>query len=150
MQGAWIAHSKIKSCQASPWLREYSSICLNPVNVPALNGHNIKTMCYSSGLTLGNQEDFTWQASEKKAPPPAKPNLMHSQNDVDPGQQDPLWLLYSNTHTHGLQKSCGEKGAAWLLAKLKRGPLTRAWTGFYCFLGTLHEGDPHLLCRGSP
>ena len=31
--------------------------------------------------------------------------------DADPGQQDPLLLLYSNTHTHGLQKSCGEKGA---------------------------------------
>ena len=55
--------------------------------------------------------------------------------DADPGQQDPLCLLYSNTHTHGLQKSCGEKGAAWQLSKLKRGPLTPAWTGFYCFSG---------------
>ena len=55
--------------------------------------------------------------------------------DADPGQQDPLWLLYSDTHTHGLQKSCGEKGAAWPLSKSKRGPLTPAWTGFYCFSG---------------
>ena len=54
-------------------------------------------------------------------------------SDVDPGQQDPLWLLYSSTH--GPQKSCGEKGAVWMLFKLKRGPLTPAWTGFYCFSG---------------
>ena len=40
--------------------------------------------------------------------------------DADPGQQDPLWLQYTNTH--GLQKSCGEKGAAWPLSKLERGP----------------------------
>ena len=32
--------------------------------------------------------------------------------DADPGQQDLLlWLQYS--HTHGLQKYCGGKGAAW-------------------------------------
>ena len=42
-----------------------------------------------------------------------------------------MWLQYTNTH--GLQKSCGEKGAAWPLSKLERGPLTPAWTGFYCF-----------------
>ena len=58
--------------------------------------------------------------------------LIHEHNiDVNPRQQDPLWLLYSNTQ--GLQKSCGEKGAVWLLSKLKRGPLTPAWTGYYCF-----------------
>ena len=56
----------------------------------------------------------------------------HMISDADPGQQDPLWLLYSNTHTHRLQKSCGEKGAAWLLSKLERDPFTPAWTGFYC------------------
>ena len=59
----------------------------------------------------------------------------HMISDADPGQQDPLWLLYSNTHTHRLQKSCGEKGAAWPLSKLKRGPLTPTWTGLYCFSG---------------
>ena len=53
--------------------------------------------------------------------------------DADPSQQDLLWLPY--THTHELQKSCGEKGAVWLLSKLKRGPLTSAWKGFYCFSG---------------
>ena len=42
-------------------------------------------------------------------------------HDADPGPQDPvLWLQYTNTH--GLQKSCGEKGAAWPLSKLERGP----------------------------
>ena len=56
-----------------------------------------------------------------------------NQSDANPSQQDPLWLLYSNTH--GLQKSYGEKGAAWLLSKLKRGPLTPAWTCLYCFSG---------------
>ena len=55
-------------------------------------------------------------------------------SDADLGQQDLLlWLPY--THTHGLQKSCGEKGAAWPLSKLKRGPLAPAWTGLYCFSG---------------
>ena len=39
------------------------------------------------------------------------------------------------TNTHGLQKSCGEKGAAWPLSKLERAPLSPAWTGFYCFSG---------------
>ena len=62
--------------------------------------------------------------------------LVHSMTysdggDADPSQRDLLWLQYSNTH--GLQKSCGEKGAAWPLSKLERGPLTPAWTGFYCF-----------------
>ena len=63
-----------------------------------------------------------------------------NKNDVDPGQQDPLWLLYSNTHTHGLQKSCGEKRAMRLLSKLERGPLTPAGQAFIVFLGTLHRG----------
>ena len=46
-------------------------------------------------------------------------------------------------NTHGLQKSCGEKGTAWPLCKCERarGPErdqespTPAWTGFYCFSG---------------
>ena len=55
-------------------------------------------------------------------------------SEADPGQQDLLlWLQYANTH--GLQKSCGEKRAAWPLSKLERGLLTPAWTGFYCFSG---------------
>ena len=41
-------------------------------------------------------------------------------SDADPGPQDLLlWLQYTNTQ--GLQKSCGEKGAAWPLSKLERG-----------------------------
>ena len=54
-------------------------------------------------------------------------------SDADPGQQDLLWLQYENSHR--LQKSCGEKGAAWPLSNLERGPLTSTWTGFYCFSG---------------
>ena len=54
--------------------------------------------------------------------------------NADPGPQDLLlWWQYANTH--GLQKSCGGKGAAWPLSKSERGPLTPAWTGFYCFSG---------------
>ena len=59
---------------------------------------------------------------------------------TDPDPQDLLlWPQYANTQ--GLQKSCGEKGAAWPLSKLERGPLTPTWTGFYCFSGliTLRE-----------
>ena len=48
-----------------------------------------------------------------------------------------LWLQWTNSH--GLQKSCGEKGMAWPLPKWERarGPesLTPAWTGYYCFSG---------------
>ena len=62
--------------------------------------------------------------------------------DADPGQQDPLWLQYSNTH--GLQKSCGGKGTAQPLSQeesaseslghsLQKSTLTLALTGFYCF-----------------
>ena len=43
-----------------------------------------------------------------------------------------LWLRRINSHR--LQKSCGEKGMAWLLSKWDRA-LTPAWTGFYCFSG---------------
>ena len=61
--------------------------------------------------------------------------------DADLGQQDLLLRFqYSNTHTHGLQKSCGGKGAAWPLSELKRGPLTSSWKGFYCFSG-------HIILR---
>ena len=67
--------------------------------------------------------------------------------DTEPGQQDPLWLLYSNTHIHRLQKSCGEKGAAWPLSKLKRGPLTPSWTAFIVFVGTLHGGWSSFTMR---
>ena len=34
---AWLAHPWIKAHQASPWLCEYSSICLNYMSLPALN-----------------------------------------------------------------------------------------------------------------
>ena len=62
--------------------------------------------------------------------------------DSDPSQQDPVWWL-QYTNTHGLQKSCGEKGMAWPLSKWERvRGLERAqeradpaWTGFYCFSG---------------
>ena len=43
-----------------------------------------------------------------------------------------LWLR--GTNSHGLQKSCGEKGMAWPPSEWERGP-TPAWTGFYCFSG---------------
>ena len=67
--------------------------------------------------------------------------------DTDPGPQDPvLWLQYTNTH--GLQKSCEEKGAEWPLSKWERvRGLKRAqesWPppgqAFIVFLGTLHGG----------
>ena len=63
--------------------------------------------------------------------------------DSDPSQQDPVWWL-QYTNTHGLQKSCGEKGMAWPLSKWERAreleraqerELTPAWTGLYCFSG---------------
>ena len=50
--------------------------------------------------------------------------------DVDPGLQDPSW--FQCTHTQGLQKSCGGKGAAWPLPQ-EESTLTLALTGFYCF-----------------
>ena len=40
-------------------------------------------------------------------------------SDADPGQQDPV-LWWQQTNTHGLQKSCGEKGTAWPLSKWER------------------------------
>ena len=60
--------------------------------------------------------------------------------DADLGQQDLLLRFqYSNTHTHGLQKSCGGKGATWPLSKLERDPFTPTWIGFIVFLGPLHQ-----------
>ena len=46
---------------------------------------------------------------------------LHLGTVVNPGPRDPvLWRQYTNTH--GLQKSCGEKGAAWpLLSERVRG-----------------------------
>ena len=49
-----------------------------------------------------------------------------------------LWLQWTNSH--GLQKSCWEKGTAWPPSKWERRQqgqreLTPAWTGFYCFSG---------------
>ena len=72
--------------------------------------------------------------------------------DADLGQQDLLLRFqYSNTHTHGLQKSCGEKGAAWPLSKLKRGPLYPHLDRLLLFFWAHYiEGHPHLLCAGSP
>ena len=40
------------------------------------------------------------------------------------------------TNSHGLQKSCGEKGTAWPLSEWES-TLTLAWTGFYCFSGSI-------------
>ena len=66
--------------------------------------------------------------------------------DTDPGPQDPvLWWQYTNTH--GLQKPCGEKGAAQLLSNSERGPLRPPpRQAFIVFLGTLHQGWSSLLC----
>ena len=64
---------------------------------------------------------------------------MKKKTDADPGPQDLLlWPQYA--HTHRLQKSCGEKGAAWPLSKLERGLLTPHGQAFIVFLGTLHSG----------
>ena len=58
-----------------------------------------------------------------------------------------LWQQWANTH--GLQKSCGEKGTAWPLSKWERGQegqrehkRARPLPGqaFFAFLGTLHRG----------
>ena len=70
--------------------------------------------------------------------------------DADPGPQDLLlWLQYANTH--GLQKSCGEKGAAWPLSKLEKGPLTPHLDRLLLFFWAHYiKGDPHLPCTGSP
>ena len=39
-------------------------------------------------------------------------------SDADLGPQDLLLRFqYSNTHTHGLQTSCGAKGMAWPLSQ---------------------------------
>ena len=62
-------------------------------------------------------------------------------SDTDPGLQDPvLWPQYTNTH--GLQKSCGGKGAVWPLSKLERGPKRESQPppgqAFIVFLGILH------------
>ena len=61
--------------------------------------------------------------------------------DADPSPQDLLlWQQYTNTH--GLRKSCGEKGTARPLSQERRVPqplsleensLTLALNGFYCF-----------------
>ena len=56
-----------------------------------------------------------------------------------------LRFQYSNTHTHGLQKSRGGKGATWPLSKLERDPFTPAWTGFIVFLGPLHQRWPSFI-----
>ena len=71
--------------------------------------------------------------------------------DADLSPQDLSWLQYSNTHTHGLQRSCGGKGTARPLSQeksaseclchsLKRGaywPLP--WQVFIGFPGPLHQ-----------
>ena len=59
-----------------------------------------------------------------------------SNDDADPGQQDPLWLQYSNTHR--LQKSCGGKGAAWPLCQ-EESTRPLPWQAFIAFLGPLHQ-----------
>ena len=66
--------------------------------------------------------------------------------DADPSPQDPvLWLQYTNTH--GLQKSCGEKGMACPLSKwervrgLERAQESQPLSGqaFIVFLGPLYQ-----------
>ena len=67
-------------------------------------------------------------------------------SDADLSPQDLLLRFqYSNTHTHGLQKSRGGKGATWPLSKLERDPFTPAWTGFIVFLGPLHQRWPSFI-----
>ena len=61
-------------------------------------------------------------------------------SEADPGQQDPV-LWWQQTDTHGLQKSCGEKGTARPLSKSEREPLKPLpGQAFIVFLGTLHQG----------
>ena len=61
-------------------------------------------------------------------------------SEADPGQQDPV-LWRQQTDTHGLQKSCGEKGTARPLSKSEREPLKPLpGQAFIVFLGTLHRG----------
>ena len=58
------------------------------------------------------------------------------ESDPDPGQQDLLlWLQY--THTHGLQKSCGEKGLHGRSPSSREGPWPPPGQAFIVFLGTL-------------
>ena len=68
-----------------------------------------RKLCFSTWCLLATHHtcmNHTTTPQEKMLP----------QSDADPGPQDLLlWLQYANTH--GLQKSCGEKGAAWLLSK---------------------------------
>ena len=62
-------------------------------------------------------------------------------SDVGSGLRGPgvcvLWLQWTNSH--GLQKSCGEKGLAWPLSKWESAS-TPVWTGFYCFSGYITSG----------
>ena len=69
-----------------------------------------------------------------------------------------LWVWPTNSH--GLQKSCGERGTAWPLSKWERGQegeraLTPAWTGFYWFSGYITSRMvliyyAQVLCRWLP
>ena len=70
--------------------------------------------------------------------------------DTDPSPRDPvLWRQYTNTHR--LHKSYGEKGDAWPLYKLERGPLDPRLDRLLLFFWAHYmEDDPHLLCTGSP
>ena len=47
-----------------------------------------------------------------------------------------LWMRWTNSH--GLQKSCGERGTARPLSERERAS-TLAWAGFYCFPVALHQ-----------
>ena len=67
------------------------------------------------------------------------PNIIDADapDDADCGPQDLLLRFqYSNTHTHGLQRSCGGKGTARPLPQEGSAP-TLALTGFYCFSRSL-------------
>ena len=71
-----------------------------------------------------------------------------TQIDSDPGPRDPvLWQQYTNTH--GLQKSCGEKGAVQLLSKLERVPQDPRLDRLLLFFWAHYiEDGPHLLRIG--
>ena len=61
--------------------------------------------------------------------------------DTDLGLQDLLLRFqYSNTHTHGLQRSCGGTGTVVTLSRGEHPcPQPLPWQAFIVFLGPLHQ-----------
>ena len=88
-----------------------------------------------------NFRSLSFQQNLKKIKRIGLDQVLMWKSDTDPGLQDPvLWPQYTNTH--GLQKSCGGKGAVWPLSKLERGPKRESQPppgqAFIVFLGILH------------